>query len=85
MGADDSFFDLGGDSILSIQLVARAKASGLAFTTQDVFEHKTVAALAAMASDVSDDDGLRELPGGAVGSIPLSPIMHAMLERGPDR
>ncbi|MFC8313030.1 amino acid adenylation domain-containing protein [Gordonia sp. NPDC057258] len=83
VGADDSFFVLGGDSILSIQLVARAKASGLAFTTQDVFEHKTVAALAAMASDVSDDDGLRELPGGAVGSIPLSPIMHAMLERGP--
>ncbi|MFT4393892.1 amino acid adenylation domain-containing protein [Gordonia lacunae] len=83
VGADDSFFVLGGDSILSIQLVARAKTSGLAFTTQDVFEHKTVAALAAMASDVADDAGLRELPGGAIGSLPLSPIMHAMLERGP--
>ncbi|MCG7634861.1 amino acid adenylation domain-containing protein [Gordonia McavH-238-E] len=83
VGADDSFFVLGGDSILSIQLVARAKASGLAFTTQDVFEHKTVAALAAMASEVADDAGLRELPGGAIGSLPLSPIMHAMLDRGP--
>ncbi|MFE0751733.1 amino acid adenylation domain-containing protein [Gordonia sp. NPDC058843] len=83
VGADDSFFVLGGDSILSIQLVSRAKSGGLAFTTQDVFEHKTVAALAAMASEVADDTGLRELPGGAVGSIPLSPIMHAMLERGP--
>ncbi|EON34683.1 Non-ribosomal peptide synthetase modules-related protein [Gordonia terrae C-6] len=83
VGADDSFFVLGGDSILSIQLVARAKTNGLSFTTQDVFEHKTVAALAAMASDVADDTGLGELPGGAIGSLPLSPIMHAMLERGP--
>ncbi|NDK88465.1 amino acid adenylation domain-containing protein [Gordonia desulfuricans] len=83
VGADDSFFTLGGDSILSIQLVARAKASGLAFSTQDVFEHKTVAALAAVATDLTDDAGLPELPGGGVGSIPLSPIMHAMLDRGP--
>ncbi|MGW0039220.1 amino acid adenylation domain-containing protein [Gordonia sp. NPDC003376] len=83
VGADDSFFVLGGDSILSIQLVARAKASGLAFSTQDVFEHKTVAALAAVATDLADDAGLPELAGGGVGSIPLSPIMCAMLERGP--
>ncbi|MEW1736462.1 phosphopantetheine-binding protein, partial [Nocardia beijingensis] len=29
---DDSFFALGGDSILSIQLVSRAKARGVLFT-----------------------------------------------------
>ncbi|MBH0778022.1 amino acid adenylation domain-containing protein [Nocardia bovistercoris] len=82
VGADDSFFALGGDSILSIQLVARAKAAGLAFTTQHVFEHKTVAGLAAAATEVADEPRLRELPGGGVGSLPLSPIMHAMLGRG---
>ncbi|WP_160310998.1 non-ribosomal peptide synthetase, partial [Streptomyces sp. 150FB] len=43
---DDSFFELGGDSILSIQLVARARAAGVLFSSRDVFERKTVAALA---------------------------------------
>ncbi|MET7767186.1 amino acid adenylation domain-containing protein [Nocardia sp. NPDC005366] len=82
VGADDSFFALGGDSILSIQLVTRAKAVGLAFTTQDVFEYKTVAGLAATATEVGDEPRLVELPGGGVGPMPLTPIMHAMLGRG---
>ncbi|MGW5381963.1 amino acid adenylation domain-containing protein [Nocardia sp. NPDC003963] len=81
-GADDSFFALGGDSILSIQLVARAKAVGLSFSTQDVFECKTVAGLAAVATEAGDAPLLAELPGGGVGPMPLSPIMHAMLGRG---
>ncbi|WP_432140285.1 amino acid adenylation domain-containing protein [Streptomyces sp. bgisy084] len=49
-GADDSFFDLGGDSIMAIQLVARARDAGLTFTVREVFRHRTVAALAAVAA-----------------------------------
>ena len=45
IGVDDSFFGLGGDSIMSIQLVSRAKSAGLVFTPRDVFEAKTVAGL----------------------------------------
>ncbi|MBF6354171.1 amino acid adenylation domain-containing protein [Nocardia higoensis] len=82
VSADDSFFALGGDSILSIQLVARAKAVGVNFSTQDVFDQKTVAALAATATESGSGPRLPELPGGGVGAMPLSPIMHAMLERG---
>ncbi|MGW4769103.1 amino acid adenylation domain-containing protein [Nocardia sp. NPDC004278] len=82
VGADDSFFALGGDSILSIRLVARAKAEGLSFSTQDVFVHKTVAGLAATATEVRDTPELAELPGGGGGPMPLSPIMHAMVDRG---
>ncbi|MFF5036098.1 amino acid adenylation domain-containing protein [Nocardia salmonicida] len=84
VGADDSFFALGGDSILSIRLVARAKGEGLSFSTQDVFVHKTVAALAAAATatQARDTPELDELPGGGVGPMPLSPIMCAMLDRG---
>ncbi|MBU3063615.1 amino acid adenylation domain-containing protein [Nocardia sp. NEAU-G5] len=81
-GAEDSFFALGGDSILSIRLVARAKALGLSFSTQDVFVHKTVARLAAMATAAGATPTLAELPGRGVGSMPLSPIVHAMLDRG---
>ncbi|MBY8863490.1 amino acid adenylation domain-containing protein [Nocardia sp. CA2R105] len=81
VGVDDSFFALGGDSIVSIQLVSRAKAAGLGFSARDVFERKSVAALAAIATDVTDA-GVRELPGGGIGPIELTPIVHAMLEQG---
>nr|QPI18728.1 nonribosomal peptide synthetase [Chromobacterium vaccinii]UTQ11566.1 NRPS [Chromobacterium vaccinii] len=46
VGADDSFFDLGGDSIISIQLVSRARKAGWRLTPRDVFQQPTVAALA---------------------------------------
>src|SRR6202044_1272125 len=37
VGIDESFFDLGGDSILSMQVVARARAAGLICRPRDVF------------------------------------------------
>ena len=52
----DRFFDLGGDSIGSIRLAARARAGGLILSPQDVFSQQTVAALARVAR-----------PGAAVG------------------
>ncbi|WP_433601928.1 amino acid adenylation domain-containing protein [Nocardia sp. CA-135953] len=82
VGVDDSFFALGGDSIVSIQLVSRAKAAGIGFSARDVFERKTVAALAAIATDVRAQT-VAELPGGGVGSVELTPIVHAMVEQGP--
>ncbi|MFC4126350.1 amino acid adenylation domain-containing protein [Nocardia rhizosphaerae] len=81
VGVDESFFALGGDSIVSIQLVSRAKAAGLAFTARDVFERKTVAALAAVATDTAATV-VDELPGGGVGPVELTPIVRAMLEHG---
>lgn len=56
--ADDNFFALGGDSIVSMQLVALAKSAGLTITGRQIFEAKTVAALAALA----DPDG--SIPAG---------------------
>ncbi|MEW5633241.1 phosphopantetheine-binding protein, partial [Streptomyces hydrogenans] len=41
------FFALGGDSIVSIRLVSRARSRGLSLSTKDVFRYRTVAALAA--------------------------------------
>ena len=46
VGVDDSFFDLGGDSILSMQVVARARAAGLICRPRDVFVEQTVARVA---------------------------------------
>ncbi|MFC7931591.1 amino acid adenylation domain-containing protein [Streptomyces cinereoruber] len=49
VGVDDDFFALGGDSIVSIQLVTRARKEGLVLAPRDVFERRTVAALALAA------------------------------------
>ncbi|GLK08599.1 non-ribosomal peptide synthetase [Streptosporangium carneum] len=46
VGPDDSFFELGGDSIYSVKLAARATRAGMPFTVVEVFEHRTPAGLA---------------------------------------
>ena len=75
VGIDDSFFALGGDSIISIQLVSRAKARGVVFSPRDVFEQRTVLGLAAISKVGGDVEVLEELPGGGVGVIePLTPV-----------
>ncbi|MFI6953324.1 amino acid adenylation domain-containing protein [Nocardia sp. NPDC050408] len=82
IGLDDSFFALGGDSIMSIQLVARARAAGVAFSARDVFERKTVAELAEVAvRDGTATSLVTELPGAGVGPVPLTPSMRRLLER----
>ncbi|WP_280268701.1 non-ribosomal peptide synthetase, partial [Nocardia wallacei] len=83
VGVDDSFFALGGDSILSIQLVSRAKARGVVFSPRDVFERRTVAGLAEIATTGADAERQRlaELPGGGVGDIPVLPFMASVLAK----
>nr|WP_232546790.1 phosphopantetheine-binding protein [Streptomyces antimycoticus] len=54
IGIDDNFFDLGGDSIISIQLVSRLRAAGVVLTARDVFRHKTPADMAAVADTPTD-------------------------------
>ncbi|MFD8689681.1 amino acid adenylation domain-containing protein [Streptomyces sp. NPDC059651] len=52
VGIDDSFFELGGDSITSIQLAARARKAGLEVTPSRIFDGRTVAAIAASATEL---------------------------------
>ncbi|PSR38160.1 hypothetical protein C7T36_29775, partial [Rhodococcus sp. AD45-ID] len=84
VGVEDSFFALGGDSIMSIQLAARAKAQGVVISPRDVFERKTVAGLAEVAVEAGGADvaKLEEMTGGGVGEVPLTPIMRWLVERG---
>ncbi len=85
VGVHDSLFALGGDSIVAMQLVSRARAVGLGFTAREVFEHKTVAEIARVSVPIdSVPQGLlEELPGGGIGSVPLTPVMYEMTARGP--
>jgi nonribosomal peptide synthetase CepB len=83
VGPEDSFFDLGGDSIMSMQLVARARRAGVLFSAQDVFEGKTPAALAAIASAQQPaEQGGAESATDATGVVPLTPVMRALAARG---
>lgn len=54
----ESFFAMGGDSILSLQVVAQAREQGIALSAKHVFEHQTIAAMASVAQplDASQDD-----------------------------
>ncbi|MEU4836551.1 condensation domain-containing protein, partial [Streptosporangium sp. NPDC023615] len=49
MTVDDDFFRLGGDSILSIQVVSRARRAGVTVTAAEMFTARTVGALARAA------------------------------------
>ncbi|MFF2752090.1 amino acid adenylation domain-containing protein, partial [Kitasatospora sp. NPDC058048] len=82
VGVDDSFFDLGGDSIVSIQLVSRARKAGLVITPRQVFEHKTVAALAVIADESAPEAAGPAIEDSGIGRIPATPVMRWLLERG---
>ncbi len=77
IGVDDDFFAVGGNSILSIQLVARAKVQGVHFGARDVFERRTIAALAAAAE--LGEGGALELPTGPL--IEVDPDERSRWER----
>ena len=51
IGRHDEFFALGGDSILAVQLAARARDAGLAVTARMIFEHPVLTDLAAAAEN----------------------------------
>ncbi|MGQ4485547.1 amino acid adenylation domain-containing protein [Streptomyces sp. SAS_281] len=77
--SDDDFFALGGDSILSIQLVSRVREAGLAVTPRDVFLHRTPEAIAAVAAPLDDTPG--EPDGHGTGTMEPTPIAAWFLER----
>ncbi|MFF2378661.1 condensation domain-containing protein, partial [Streptomyces xiamenensis] len=76
---DDNFFNLGGDSILSIQLVSRARKAGLAVTAREVYQARTVEELAA-ACTVHEPASPRK-PDQGDTHVPLSPIMRWLEEQ----
>ncbi|MGZ5434813.1 MAG: non-ribosomal peptide synthetase [Pyrinomonadaceae bacterium] len=49
VSVNDNFFDLGGDSILGTLILARAARAGLKLSPVQLFEHQTIAELAAVA------------------------------------
>ncbi|MFW0788916.1 amino acid adenylation domain-containing protein [Gordonia sp. CPCC 205333] len=76
----ESFFAMGGDSIMSIQLASAAKSVGLTLSPREIFEHKTIRAMARSAGHSAQLVALEELAGGAIGAVTLTPITSWLLE-----
>lgn len=73
-----NFFELGGDSILSIQIISRANEVGLHLTPNHMFRYQTVAELAPVATIAR----VKTAEQGIVsGSVPLTPIQHWFWEQ----
>ncbi len=73
VGIGDDFFELGGDSVLVIQVTALANREGIRLEPKELFDHHTIAALAptvrvSSLAAVGRDD--------AIGPVPLTPIQH---------
>lgn len=78
VGTHDNFFDLGGDSIRSLQVVSRAGALGMRFTPKQLFQHQTIAELAPLVQQVTVAD-----QGPVVGPVPLVPMQHELFALAP--
>lgn len=59
IGVHDDYFELGGDSMQCIQIVAAARARGLAFAPRDLFNHPTIAELATVVGQVQSVAAVR--------------------------
>ncbi len=81
IGVHDNFFAIGGDSILSIQIVSRAQAAGLHLTPRQIFQHQTISELAAVAANARPFDLADQGP--VTGPVPLTPIQRWWLEQAP--
>lgn len=78
VGIYDNFFALGGDSILSIQVVAKAQQVGLKLTPKQLFQHQTIAELALVVEAITPPRNEAEC---VTGTLPLTPIQHRFFEQ----
>nr|ADU56088.1 hypothetical protein CA878-10 [uncultured organism CA878] len=76
VGVEDSFFELGGDSISSMQVAARARRDGISLTPRQVFEHRTPERLAHLVAGSPLPQRDRATAADGVGEVALTPVMR---------
>jgi amino acid adenylation domain-containing protein len=82
VGIHDDYMALGGDSILSIQIAARARERGLSITPRQIFEAPTVAELARLSHPLPAEESVPEPARAAsVGAADMEKIA-ALLKGG---
>ncbi|MEO3754556.1 condensation domain-containing protein [Streptomyces sp. B6B3] len=80
--ADDDFFALGGDSVISIRMAAHARRHGVVINQRQVFELRTPAAIAAAATTPTATSEVAADAGRAVPSdFPLVSLSQSQIDR----
>lgn len=74
VGLHDNFFQLGGDSILALQMVARIRQAGWSATPRQIFRHQSIAALARVIERLRVEAQAADEACSA--PIPLTPIQR---------
>jgi hypothetical protein len=77
VGINDDFFELGGDSVLGLRIVAKANEAGLRMTGRQIFEHHTIAELAAAV--VGAQSAAAQPTAGPQEAVPASAFPAARL------
>ncbi|HSR69915.1 MAG TPA: amino acid adenylation domain-containing protein [Acidobacteriota bacterium] len=80
VGINDSFYQLGGDSIVAIQLAAQAGEAGFRITPNQIFRHPTIAGLLAQPSVTAP---VRSQQGPVTGCVEMNPVQRWFLEQEP--
>jgi amino acid adenylation domain-containing protein len=72
VGANDNFFGLGGDSLKTLLIVARAAEAGITLTPRELFQHQTIRALASALGDEHAE------PSAMAPRLPLTAAQQAL-------
>ncbi len=78
LGIEDNFFEFGGDSIVSLQIVFQARQAGFSVKPRMLFDYQTVAALASVVEH--DDSAPKPDAAGVQGTFELTPIQRWFFE-----
>jgi len=81
VGVHDNFFALGGDSILNLQIIARANQQGLKLTPRQLFENRTIADIARVLGADANQGIAANIADGY--ELPLGAGQLARLQQGP--
>ncbi|MEU7740484.1 amino acid adenylation domain-containing protein [Nonomuraea sp. NPDC049158] len=91
VGVHDNFFALGGNSIHFVTVLARARACGLDFTFQQLFENPTIAGLVALARDADPatrplrpfelltPEDQAKIPAGVADAYPMTQLQAGLV------
>jgi len=81
IGIYDNFFEIGGDSIQTIQVISRANQAGLQITPKHLFQNPTIESLVKV---IGTGGTAHAEQGVVVGSVPLTPVQHWFFEHHPE-
>jgi amino acid adenylation domain-containing protein/non-ribosomal peptide synthase protein (TIGR01720 family) len=77
VGIDENFFDLGGDSLQTVEFIAAAAAFGVTLRLEDLRAHPTIRKLAAIPANAPQPAATNH----TADEIPLTPIQHWFFDR----